>query len=78
MGCHVALVRVDILEEYIASMISAERIRELWTSDISGVVPSSLILWNIMTELRTPKMYILVVATRRHIPEDKTNKLRGP
>jgi hypothetical protein len=57
----VALVRSDVSEERIASIIMVKRISELVTAN---VVPSSLILFTMMMEvIRFNEMSVLTRAT---------------
>jgi hypothetical protein len=72
---HVALVRTDVSEELIASIIRVTRIGELGTLSVGLLVPanvhSSPILVTLMMEaLRSTETSVLTRATRQHIPED--------
>jgi hypothetical protein len=66
----VGLVKTNVSEENVASIISVKIIGEL------GIVtanfgPSSLILFILMMEAtRSSETSVLTTATRRHIPED--------
>jgi hypothetical protein len=75
----VALVRTDVLEERITSIIRVKRISELETTlavttkllVTTNVVPSSPILVTLMMEaIRSSETSVLTRATQRHIPED--------
>jgi hypothetical protein len=64
----VALVRMDVSEERIASTITAEIFSERETT---LAVTSSMILVSLMIEaIRSSETSVLIRATRRHIPED--------
>jgi hypothetical protein len=79
MLCRVFLVRTDVSEERISSIIRVERISEhsvfprclhqlLVTAD---VVPNSLIISNLMMEaIRSSETLVLTRARRHRIPED--------
>jgi hypothetical protein len=63
----VAVVRPDVSEERIASVMSSSK----WQLLLSANVPSSLILFILMTEeIRSFETSVLTRAVRRHIPED--------
>jgi hypothetical protein len=82
----VALVRTEVSEKRVASVINVERIRELRmtlavTNNIlrsvflllvpANIVPSSLMLFTLMMEaVRPTKTSVVTRATYRHIPED--------
>jgi hypothetical protein len=84
MLSRVALVRTDVSEEHIASMIRVIRIGELVLELVvaflrsvlrllvtANVVPSSPILVTLMMlSLRPSETSVLTRATRRNIPED--------
>jgi hypothetical protein len=64
----VALVRTDVSEEHIISIIRVTGIVDLATAN---VVPSPLSFVTLMTEaIRYSETWILIRATRRNIPED--------
>jgi hypothetical protein len=76
MRHHVALVRTDVSEEYIASIIRVERTSELVIYSVlqwlvtANVVPSSLILYNlIMVATGCSRTSVLTRATGLHISE---------
>jgi hypothetical protein len=87
MFSRVALVRTDISEERIASIIRITRLSELGTTlavtsnrgtlrintmIVTANVPSSPILVTLMTEaILSSEMSVLRTATRRNIPEDR-------
>jgi hypothetical protein len=78
MWCSVAIVRIDVSEERISSIIRMKRISELiflrsvlWLPDTANVVLSSLIVFTLMMEaIRPSEKSVLAWVTRRHIPED--------
>jgi hypothetical protein len=51
---HLAIVRTDVLEERIASIIRVKRIREIQAALIVNIVPSSLILSALKMEATHP------------------------
>jgi hypothetical protein len=79
---HVALVRADVSEELIASIIRMVRISELGTTlavtsswlpllVTANVVRSSPILVNLMMEaIRFSETSVITIATRHNITED--------
>jgi hypothetical protein len=72
----VALVRIDVSDERIASIIRVTRIGDLLSSVLrllvtADVVPSSPILVTLTIEaIHSSKTIVLTRATRRNIPED--------
>jgi hypothetical protein len=67
----VALVRTNILEERIASIIRVKRIGMLQLLITTNIVSSSLILFTLMMEvIRSSETPALTGATWRHIQED--------
>jgi uncharacterized protein (UPF0261 family) len=67
----VALVRTDVSEENIASIIRVTRIGELGTTLATAKVLSSPILVTLMMEtLSSSDTSILTISTRPNIPED--------
>jgi hypothetical protein len=61
-----ALVKADILEEHIASII-----RVTVGEPVTANIPSSLIVVTLMMEaMHSSKMSVLTRVTQRHIPED--------
>jgi hypothetical protein len=69
MWGRVPLVRSDVSEERMASIIRVERINELGiTLPVTSVVPSSPILFTLMMAvIRTSETSILTRAAERHI-----------
>jgi hypothetical protein len=68
--CHKALVRTDVSEERIASIIRVFLRGVLQLLVIANIVPSSLILSTmLMEELRSTETSVLTRTTRRHIPK---------
>jgi hypothetical protein len=66
----VALVRTDVSEEHITSIIRVTRIA-LLRLVVTADVPSSLILLTLMmVAIRLTETSVLTRATRRNIPED--------
>jgi hypothetical protein len=70
----VILVRTDVSEERIASIIGVKRISEVGTTlaacSNSNIVHSSLIVFTLITEaILSSETSVLTRATRRHIPE---------
>jgi hypothetical protein len=64
-----AILRANVSEERITSIIKVNRISELGAVAVTS--NSSLVLFTLMTEaIRTSEMSVLTRATRRHIPED--------
>jgi hypothetical protein len=70
----VAVVRTDVSEERIASVIRMKKISELEMLAVlvtANVAPSSLIFFAMMMEtIRSSKTWVITKATRRHIQED--------
>jgi hypothetical protein len=72
-----AVVRTNVSEEHIASIIRLETISELGTTLavtvlqlLVSAVPCSLILSNLMVEARrSSETFVLRRATRRHTPK---------
>jgi hypothetical protein len=65
----VALVRTEVSEKHIASIIRVERINELGVT--ANVIPSSLILVTLRMEaILSSETSVLTRVTRRNIPED--------
>jgi hypothetical protein len=77
MRCRLTLVKNDVLEERIATIIRMKRLSDLGTTlavlqlrVTSNVVPSSLILFTLMTVIRYSETPALTRATRHRIRED--------
>jgi hypothetical protein len=68
----VGLVRTDVLEECVTSIIRVKRIWELGTMlAVNNVVPCSLIIFILMMEATySSETSVLTRATWRHIAED--------
>jgi phospholipid N-methyltransferase len=68
----VALVRIEVTEECIASIIRVKIMGELGTAlAVNSVVPSSSILSTVMMEaISSSETSVLTRATQREIPED--------
>jgi hypothetical protein len=89
MLLHSALVRIDVSEERIASIIRVTRIGELGTTLaiivflhsvlqllVTADVPNSLIIFILKMEaIRSSETSVLTRATRRKIPEDSILRL---
>jgi hypothetical protein len=66
MCCRVALVRTDVSEAHITSIVMVKGISELRTT----LIVTILILFTLMMEaIRPPETSVLRRATRRHISE---------
>jgi hypothetical protein len=66
-----ALVRTDVSDNLIVSIIREKRISTLQVLVTANVVPSTLILITLIMEaICSSKMSALTRARRRHIPED--------
>jgi hypothetical protein len=70
----VPLVRTDVSEERIASIIRDKRVRELGILAVISnynIIPTSLILFPLMIDgIHFSETSVLTRATRRHMPED--------
>jgi hypothetical protein len=63
----VAVVRIDVLEESVASIIRVQRMSELGTLAVTLFL--ALILFTLMMDAtRSSETFVLTRATRRHIP----------
>jgi hypothetical protein len=67
----VTLVRTDVSEERITSIMRVERINLLGTALAANVIPCSLILLTLMMEVtRSSETSVLKRSSQRQIPED--------
>jgi hypothetical protein len=70
------LVRADVSEEPIASIIKVKRLSQVGTElgvqlTVTAEVPTSLILFNLMMEsMRYSETFVITGATRRYITLD--------
>jgi hypothetical protein len=66
----VALVRTDVSEERIASLIRVTRMTRIGLLDVANVVPSSPIFATMIIEaIHSSENSVLTRTTRRNIPE---------
>jgi hypothetical protein len=72
MWHYVAVVRTDVSEERIATIIEAKRISELGTTLVTdSVVPSSLVRSTLLLEaIPSSETLVLTKTVWRHIKED--------
>jgi hypothetical protein len=74
MWCHVGLVRTDVSEEHVASLIRVERTRELGRTSavplVINIVHSLWILSTLKMQVTCSSKMSIVIRPTQHIPED--------